>query len=63
MQETGEPFGYAGARKTPGRGWGLKLIKRFVDDVIFGKTARGTKVVLVKKLEKSAGIQKEPKKP
>jgi serine/threonine-protein kinase RsbW len=63
IQETGEPFGEPGAKKTPGRGWGIKLIKRFVDDVKFEKTACGTKVVLVKKLEHSAGIQKEPKKP
>jgi anti-sigma regulatory factor (Ser/Thr protein kinase) len=63
IQDTGEPFGDPGARKTPGRGWGIKLIKRFVDHVKFEKTARGTKVVLVKKLENSAGMPKEPKKP
>ena len=61
IQDTGEPFGEPGGRKTPGRGWGLKLIKRFVDHVKFEKTARGTRVVLVKKLEKSADIQKEQK--
>jgi anti-sigma regulatory factor (Ser/Thr protein kinase) len=61
IQDTGEPFDDPGARKTPGRGWGIKLIKRFVDHVKFEKTARGTKVVLIKKLEKAAGIQKEQK--
>ena len=59
IQETGEPFSDPGGRKTPGRGWGIKLIKRFVDHVKFEKTSRGTKVVLVKKLEKSPGMQKE----
>jgi anti-sigma regulatory factor (Ser/Thr protein kinase) len=59
IQETGEPFGNQEAKKASGRGWGLKLIKRFVDDVKFEKTARGTKVVLVKKFAKSAAIQEE----
>jgi hypothetical protein len=34
-------------------------MKRFVDDVRFEKTTHGTKIVLVKKIEKAAGIQKE----
>lgn len=59
IQETGEPFGDPGGRKGPGRGWGIKLIKRFVDHVKFEKTARGTKIVLVKKLEKSPDLHKE----
>jgi anti-sigma regulatory factor (Ser/Thr protein kinase) len=45
--------------KAAGRGWGIKLIRRFVDDVRFEKTALGTKIVLVKKIEKSASKQKE----
>lgn len=59
MQETGEPFRDQEAVKASGRGWGIKLIKRFVDQVTFEKTARGTKIVLIKKLERPAGIQKE----
>lgn len=51
--ETGEPFTSHGAEKQPGRGWGIKLMKRFVDDVRFEKTTRGTKTVLIKKLEDS----------
>jgi anti-sigma regulatory factor (Ser/Thr protein kinase) len=59
LQETGEPFRDQEASKAAGRGWGLKLIKRFVDQVTFEKTTYGTKIVLVKKIEKSADIQKE----
>jgi serine/threonine-protein kinase RsbW len=57
--ETGEPYRDQEATKTTGRGWGLKLIKRFVDSVKFEKTSYGTKIVLVKKIEKAAGIHKE----
>ncbi len=59
VQETGEPFGERDASKHAGRGWGIKVMKRFTDKVRFEKTARGTKIVLVKKLKKSAGVQKE----
>jgi anti-sigma regulatory factor (Ser/Thr protein kinase) len=59
IQETGEPYRDQEAEKTTGRGWGLKLIKRFVDDVKFEKTTYGTKIVLIKKIEKSADIHKE----
>ncbi len=59
IQETGEPYRGQDTAKTAGRGWGIKLIKRFVDQVKFEKTAYGTKIVLVKKIEKSAGIEKE----
>ncbi len=59
IQETGEPFRDQEAVKTGGRGWGIKLMKRFVDQVRFEKTALGTKIVLVKKIEKTAGKQKE----
>jgi serine/threonine-protein kinase RsbW len=58
-QETGEPFGDRDVAKTPGRGWGIKLMKRFADEVRFEKTGRGTKIVLVKKNVKSASIRKE----
>jgi anti-sigma regulatory factor (Ser/Thr protein kinase) len=57
--ETGEPFRDQEAEKKTGRGWGIKLMKRFVDHVRFEKTPYGTKIVLVKKIEKAAGIQKE----
>jgi serine/threonine-protein kinase RsbW len=59
VQETGEPFGDREHGKGPGRGWGIKMMKRFADEVRFEKTARGTKTVLVKNLSKSAGVQKE----
>ena len=59
VQETGEPFGDWDAAKAPGRGWGIKLMKRFADDVRFEKTDRGIKTVLIKNLGKSAGVQKE----
>ncbi|MCK9417920.1 MAG: ATP-binding protein [Nitrospirae bacterium] len=59
IQETGEPYRDQEAAKTTGRGWGLKLIKRFVDQVKFEKTKYGTKIKLVKKIERSAGIHKE----
>jgi anti-sigma regulatory factor (Ser/Thr protein kinase) len=59
VQESGEPFGDREGIKAPGRGWGIKLMKRFVDEVRFEKTARGMKTVLVKNLAKTAGVQKE----
>jgi anti-sigma regulatory factor (Ser/Thr protein kinase) len=59
IRETGEPFRDQEAEKKTGRGWGIKLMKRFVDHVTFEKTANGTKIVLVKKIEKAAGIKKE----
>jgi anti-sigma regulatory factor (Ser/Thr protein kinase) len=59
IQETGEPYRDKDALPAAGRGWGIKLIKRFVDHVTFEKTMYGTKIVLVKKIEKSAGIQQE----
>jgi anti-sigma regulatory factor (Ser/Thr protein kinase) len=59
VQETGEPYRDQEAAKTTGRGWGLKLIKRFVDHVKFEKTTYGTKIVLIKKIEKSASIHRE----
>jgi len=57
-QETGEPYGDRDVAKTPGRGWGIKLMKRFADDVRFERTARGTKILLVKRNVKSS-IRKE----
>jgi serine/threonine-protein kinase RsbW len=59
IQETGEPYRDQEAAKTQGRGWGIKLIKRFVDSVKFEKTAYGTKIVLIKKIEKSASVHQE----
>jgi anti-sigma regulatory factor (Ser/Thr protein kinase) len=59
IQETGEPYRDQEAEKKTGRGWGIKLMKRFVDHVTFEKTTNGTKIVLVKKIEKAAGIKKE----
>jgi anti-sigma regulatory factor (Ser/Thr protein kinase) len=59
VQESGEPFGDREGIKAAGRGWGIKLMKRFADEVRFEKTARGTKTVLVKNLANPAGVQKE----
>jgi serine/threonine-protein kinase RsbW len=59
VQETGEPYRDQETAKAKGRGWGIKLIKRFVDDVKFEKTTYGTKIVLIKKIEKSANIHQE----
>ncbi len=59
VPETGEPFMGGESAKAPGRGWGIKLMKRFADEVRFEKTARGTKTVLVKKIAKFTGVQKE----
>ncbi len=59
VQETGEPFSGREAAKTAGRGWGIKLMKRFADDVKFEKTTRGIKTVLIKHLDKAAREQKE----
>ncbi|HEX9021160.1 MAG TPA: ATP-binding protein [Nitrospirota bacterium] len=58
-QETGEPFGDHEVAKPSGRGWGIKLMKRFADDVRFEKTARGTKTILIKNVGKSINVQKE----
>jgi serine/threonine-protein kinase RsbW len=57
-QETGEPYGDREVAKTPGRGWGIKLMKRFADEVRFERTGRGTKIILVKNNVKSS-IRKE----
>jgi anti-sigma regulatory factor (Ser/Thr protein kinase) len=59
MQETGEPFGDEESAKASGRGWGIKLMKRFADEVTFERTSRGTRTVLTKKLATSAGARKE----
>ncbi len=62
VQETGEPVHDHNAGNAPKRGWGLKLIKRFADEVSFEKTALGTKVILVKKIEKSTGSPRKDMK-
>jgi serine/threonine-protein kinase RsbW len=59
VQETGEPFVGKKLAEDFGRGWGVKLMKRFTDSVRFEKTSRGTKVVLVKNMPKTAGAYKE----
>jgi len=59
VQETGEPFSDRDAAKSSGRGWGIKLMKRFADEVRFEKTARGMKTILVKYLNKSAHVELE----
>ena len=57
VQETGEPFGGRERAKSSGRG--IKMMKRFADEVRFEKTGRGTKTVLVKNLAKFVGVEKE----
>lgn len=59
VQETGEPFGDRAAAKASGRGWGVKLMKRFADEVVFERTAQGTRTVLIKNLGTSTGVRKE----
>ncbi len=59
VQETGEPFSDQAAAKASGRGWGIKLMKRFADEVTFERTSRGTRTILIKKLGTSAGVRKE----
>lgn len=59
LQETGEPFSSQAAATSPNRGWGIKLMKRFADEVIFERITGGTRTVLIKKLGSSAVIQKE----
>ncbi|HUJ16959.1 MAG TPA: ATP-binding protein [Nitrospirota bacterium] len=57
--EGGEPAVDREQARTSGRGWGIKLMKRYADEVKFEKTARGTKTTLIKKLEPTAGVKKE----
>ncbi|MFA5072632.1 MAG: ATP-binding protein [Nitrospirota bacterium] len=59
VQQTGEPFGDREGMKTPGRGWGIKLMKRVADEVRFEKTARGMKTVLIKTFNKAMSGKKE----
>jgi anti-sigma regulatory factor (Ser/Thr protein kinase) len=61
VQETGEVFGDSETTRPAGRGWGIKLMKRYADDVRFEKTSRGTKTVLIKNLDKSLRTQEEAK--
>lgn len=58
-QETGEPVVDREQAKASGRGWGIKLMKRFADEVRYEKTARGTRTILIKKFDKTASVQKE----
>lgn len=58
-QETGEPYMGRGIKEDAGRGWGIKLMKKFADSVRFEKTGRGTKVILVKSLQKSTKIEED----
>jgi anti-sigma regulatory factor (Ser/Thr protein kinase) len=59
MQETGEPFTSQAAATSSSRGWGIKLMKRFADEVIFERIPGGTRTILIKKLGTSAGVRKE----
>jgi serine/threonine-protein kinase RsbW len=59
VQETGEPCASQDAAKTSNRGWGIKLMKRYADEVTFERTPGGTRTVLIKKLGTSAVVRKE----
>ena len=59
VQETGEPFSDQEAAKASNRGWGVKLMKRFADEVTFERIPGGTRTVLMKKLGTPAGVRKE----
>jgi serine/threonine-protein kinase RsbW len=59
VQETGEPFTDQGAEKASNRGWGIKLMKRFADEVTFERIPGGTRTILIKRLETPAGVRKE----
>ncbi len=59
VRETGEPFTGQEHAETPGRGWGIKLMKRFADSVRFEKTDRGTRVILIKNIRRPEDIHKE----
>jgi anti-sigma regulatory factor (Ser/Thr protein kinase) len=53
LQEDGETSAKARDGGNADRRWGMKLMKNFVDEVRFEKTAQGTRVVLIKNLRKS----------
>jgi anti-sigma regulatory factor (Ser/Thr protein kinase) len=57
--ETGEPVAGTAAREGATRGQGIKLMKRFADEVRFERAARGTRVVLVKRLSRTNAPAKE----
>lgn len=59
VQESGEPFGDQTAANASGRGWGIKLMKRFADEVTFERIPGGTRTILIKKLGTPAGARKE----
>ncbi len=52
--ETGEPPSEPSLREGPQRGQGIRLMKRFADEVRFERTGKGTRVVLVKDLSRAA---------
>jgi len=58
VQETGEPFSDQEAAKASNRGWGIKLMKRFADEVTFERIPGGTRTILMKKLGTPAGVRK-----
>jgi len=57
--ETGEPFIGTALREGGPRGQGVKLMKRFTDSLRYEKTARGTRVILGKRLTRPSGPAKE----
>ncbi len=57
--ETGAPFYKERLREDASRGWGLKLMQKFTDEVRFERTPRGTRVVLVKRFGAAEAVQKE----
>ena len=59
IEETGEPLTTKGSPTAPPRGWGIKVMKRFADEVRFERTTRGTKTVLIKNLQTHSAVRKE----
>jgi len=59
LQEDGETSAKARDDGNADRRWGMKLMKNFVDEVRFEKTAQGTRVVLIKNLRKSPDAHTE----
>jgi anti-sigma regulatory factor (Ser/Thr protein kinase) len=59
LQDDGETSARARDDGNADRRWGIKLMKNFVDEVRFEKTAQGTRVVLIKNLRKSPEARTE----
>lgn len=59
LSDTGEPYRGSGLQEGLPRGQGIKMMKRFADEVRFEKGTHGTRVVLAKHLARQASPEKE----